>query len=103
MKYYNMYLMYLMYLDVFGSCVVWSQLYCVVQFVGEMGLYPGKRVHFFLLAEFLLNLVNVRHWSLMLHVKWDGQINECAFLFEVVSLGLLSSAQICSDKFGFQS
>ena len=36
-----------MYLDVFGSCVVWSQLYCVVQFVGEMSLYPGKRVHFF--------------------------------------------------------
>ena len=52
-------------------------------------MYPGKFAQFFLLAEFLY-IIYVPHGSIMLHVYWDRQIDECAFLFEVVSLSVLA-------------
>ena len=48
-----------------------------------------KLADFFLLAEFLY-IIYVPHGSIMLHVYWDRQIDECAFLFEVVSLSALA-------------
>lgn len=70
------------------------------QFVGEMGVYPGKLVHVYLLAE-LLYMFRMglsccmsngmdRSTNVLSCLKW------CLWVF-------LRSAQICSDKFWFRS
>ena len=60
-----------------------------VQLVGEILVCIQENLPNFLLAEFLY-IIYVPHGSIMLHVYWDRQIDECAFLFEVVSLSVLA-------------